>query len=247
MTHAQLVDIAGVSDVGCVRQVNEDSIGWDIGLGVAILADGMGGHKAGDVASRLAVEGLMQRFRSTTCLDSEFVRQAIADVNQEVFSLAQSDENYARMGTTLVLVCLAGTQMIIAHVGDSRVYRLRAGICQQLTEDHSLMTQLIKEGTMQPDDVANSRYKNVITRALGIHERCKVDIIEEPWQQDDIYLLCSDGLSNSVDSNSMRDMILQHRGDWPRAAQALIEAANQAGGHDNVSAIIMQVMQPAAI
>lgn len=233
--------VVGVTDVGRVRLHNEDSIGWDSGGRLAVLADGMGGHKAGDVASKMAVEGILSEFENfyeNTDDERPILKELINSVNNDIYRMAKENPDCSRMGSTLAMVCIFYQDVIVSHAGDSRVYRLREGKFNQLTEDHSLIRQLIDQGAMSEEDAENSRYKNVITRALGVRPACDTEIHQFSSQIGDVYLLCSDGLSNLVSDTAMKTILIEEYGNWNLAAQLLIDQANQAGGDDNVSVIL---------
>ena len=238
------LDIAGMTDTGRVRSHNEDSIGWDLTRNLAVLADGMGGHCAGDVASKMAVDGVLREYRSVgsdSVDDKAAIARLLDHINDDIYRSAQADSDCSRMGTTLVMACLNGDHITVAHAGDSRVYRFRHGQIEQLTEDHSLVRQLIEQGTMTKEDAENSRYSNVITRALGVRVGCEIEINQYQVDIDDVYLLCSDGLSNKVSDESMRLLLDDSNGDWAQTGQALVDQANQAGGEDNISVVLAVV------
>lgn len=238
-------DIYGVTDTGRVRRHNEDCIGWDFGRNVVVLADGMGGHNAGDVASSLAVEGLLREYlvpSSDLLTDVKtLIGQLIERINAEIYQRAQDNPDHARMGTTLVMTCLVDGDIIIAHAGDSRVYRWHPGEIEQMTEDHSLVTQLIGQGALSREEAENSHYKHVITRALGVKPVCAADIMQYPARDGDVYLLCSDGLSNKIPDLQMKQTLEKSKGNWGVAVQTLVDLANQAGGEDNISVVLAAV------
>ena len=244
MSHPFKFDVVGMTDTGQTRHHNEDSIGWDIDRNLIVLADGMGGHSAGDVASNMAVDGILQAYRlptSSTVSEVAGIVELIDHINGDIFRRAQENPDCARMGTTLVMACLVDRQVTVAHIGDSRVYRWRSGEIEQLTEDHSLVSQLIEQGAMSKDDAENSRYKHVITRALGAKPSCDADIKQYSAMVDDVYLMCSDGLSNKISDEVMSKTLDESDRDWRRAAQVLVDLANQAGGEDNISVVLAVV------
>ena len=237
-------DIVGITDTGRVRSHNEDCIGWDMRRNLAVLADGMGGHSAGAVASKMTVDGVLYDYQPSTndtLNERADIRQLLDNINADIYKLAQENPDCARMGTTLVMLCLNDDHITVAHVGDSRLYRFRNGKIEQITEDHSLVRQLIEQGTMTKEDAENSRYSNVITRALGVRASCDIDVNEYAVEINDVYLLCSDGLSNKVSDNSIRLLLGDSNGDWGQVVKALVDQANQAGGEDNISIVLAAV------
>jgi protein phosphatase len=246
ITHFEVL-MTGCTDTGRVREHNEDAIAWDAPAGLAVLADGMGGHNAGDVASRMAVDGLMSRIAKHCPPDhaisdcAPIVLDAVQATNVEIFARAQRDPTCAQMGTTLALALIRGRQLLTAHVGDSRVYRLREGALSCLTQDHSLVRQLVNEGAMTEDEARHSPYTSVITRAIGSHAAVDAELHEFSIEAGDIYVLCSDGLYNVVADAELRELIAEANSDWTMAAQQLVARANDCGGRDNISVIVVAV------
>lgn len=249
------VRFSGETHVGRKRQHNEDSFWLPEDDRVAVVADGMGGHAAGEVASRMAVETVVSHFRATADehaltwpykLDTgdRFHRNrlvtAIKLANLRIFEEAQGDPEKKGMGTTLVGLLIVDERAILGHVGDSRVYRLRDRVLEQLTEDHSLVNDYIKMGRLSKEEVATFPHKNVIVRALGMKDTVQVDVQVERPRVGDCYLLCSDGLSGMVPDEKIAE-IIQGTTDLDRAAERLIEAANEAGGVDNITALLVRV------
>lgn len=246
--------VASVTDTGAIRSFNEDSIAADSELGVLVLADGMGGHKAGDVASSLATHFVMDYlkpkltemtpspFRSLgPCPEAIAVKTAIEKINQVIHSAAQADSKYAGMGTTIVVILFHQSSVTIAHVGDSRLYRLRQGRLQLLTHDHSLLQHQVETGLISVEDAKVSHNRNLVSRALGVDAEIKVEISEHDVHSDDVYLLCSDGLNDMVDDADIELAINELQANLPLASRQLIQMANDNGGHDNVSVIIAKV------
>lgn len=248
------LNVASVTDTGAIRSFNEDSIAADSELGVLVLADGMGGHKAGDVASSLATNFVMDYlkpkltemtpspFRSLgPCPEAIAVKTAIEKINQVIYSAAQADNKYAGMGTTIVVILFHQSSVTIAHVGDSRLYRLRQGRLQLLTHDHSLLQHQVETGLISVEDAKVSHNRNLVSRALGVDAEIKVEISEHDVHSDDVYLLCSDGLNDMVDDADIELAINELQANLPLASRQLIQMANDNGGHDNVSVIIAKV------
>jgi protein phosphatase len=249
------LDVANRSHPGMVRAHNEDAVFVD-GAGLAILADGMGGYNAGEVASGIAVnvikEGLLPELASGRDLSKVDVhtglthaalllQQQIAAANKGIYEAAQNRPECAGMGTTVVAVVFHGTRVSIAHIGDSRCYRLRGDRFEQLTRDHSLLQEQIDSGQISADQARFSLNKNLVTRALGIEAIVPADIAEYRVEPDDIYLLCSDGLTDMVDTEVVHGVVDEQRATLEVAATQLIELANQNGGRDNISVILARV------
>ncbi len=240
--------IYGMTDPGMVRERNEDAVSWDSADGWAVLADGMGGHLAGDVASRLAVTTLEQQFRGmaaegSTDVAAERVAAAVVEANRLIHDQAEADIHCHNMGATLEAALFTGDMLISAHVGDSRLYRYRGEELVQLSHDHSLVQELVDEGMMSREEAAASSHKNVITRALGLEERVEVDLMQFPLSAGDIYLFCSDGLSDKL-SDSEMGAFLQGE-ELMDIAQALVNEANARGGEDNISVILVRIAEEA--
>lgn len=240
--------VYGLTDVGLNREHNEDSISWDIDLGLIMLADGMGGHNAGEVASEMAVTAIrdalldvltpdMLETRMIKC--DEAVREAVIYANEEIHEQANRRIEYAGMGTTVVLTLFYDDKVTYAHVGDSRIYRFRNAELRQLTQDHSLVQEMIDSGYLSQEEAQVSTSRNLITRALGISPEVEVDVVTDELDQDDVYLLCSDGLSDLVGFEDITRILLEHDHDKGKAAQSLVDLANERGGTDNISVILV--------
>jgi PPM family protein phosphatase len=244
-----VIDVRTVlrSHVGKVRQVNEDQA-WSgrllSGITAAIVADGMGGHRAGDVASGLAVDSLVQSLKaweetSSTMEVATQLREIIRKANTVVYDTAFMNEQYHNMGTTVVIALVDGSTGLIGHIGDSRAYRLRKGQLVQLTEDHTLVNELTKSGQLSPEEAAHHPRRNVLTRALGTDREVEVDVQIIDWQNGDRLLLCSDGLSGLVEDSEMLATLQDPSSQLEQQAQRLIELALAAGGDDNVTVILI--------
>jgi len=238
-----------------VRTHNEDAIFVDR-TGLAILADGMGGYNAGEVASGIAVsvikDGLLPELASGRDLSKVdintglthaalLLQQQIAAANKGIYDAAQNRPECAGMGTTVVAAVFHGERVSIAHIGDSRCYRLRGGRFEQLTRDHSLLQEQIDSGQITADQARFSLNKNLVTRALGIEAIVPADVAEYRVEPDDIYLLCSDGLTDMVDTEVVHGIVDGQRKTLEVAATQLVELANQNGGRDNISVILARV------
>lgn len=230
----------GLTDPGQVRESNEDAVRWDEAGGWVLLADGMGGHMAGEVASRLAIETLAEYLPlQGEKAPASMLDAAVAEANARIHQQSRSDVRYHNMGTTLVAGLFQDDTLIAAHVGDSRLYRYRDGVLQQLSHDHSLVQELVDEGMMSPADAAESQYRNVITRALGLDQRVEVDVQQHPLQAGDLYLFCSDGLSDMLGDEELARLLPDE--DLVQLAQRLVDEANMRGGKDNISVILVRV------
>jgi protein phosphatase len=249
------VRFSGDTNVGLKRAHNEDSLHLPVDERLAIVADGMGGHASGEVASRMAVETIVEYFKATAeeqTLTWPFKvdRGARADVtrlvtavklaNLKIHEAAQRDPQCKGMGTTVVASLFLDDKIIIGHVGDSRVYRVREGEIEQLTEDHSLINDYIKMKRMTQEEAAAWPHKNVIVRALGMKETVQVDIHTETPHLGDCYILCSDGLSGMVNDDRLREVLGQEH-DLDRAADRMIELANAHGGIDNITVVLARI------
>lgn len=243
MAEGPLLEMTGLSDVGRVRDHNEDAIRWDDAAGWAILADGMGGHLAGEVASSMAVDTIAAYLSSMDEMDTGSVGnrlcQAIEAANGNIHQRAQDDQRCYNMGTTVVAVILRNERLSCAHVGDSRLYRFNEEGLTQLTHDHSLVQELVDEGMLSSEEAADSVHKNVITRALGLGETVTADLTQLPVHAGDLFLLCSDGLSDSLTEAQLTRWL--ESGDLVEMARALVDEANAQGGKDNISLILMRV------
>ncbi len=252
--------MAGQTDTGCMRDNNEDAIAMDEALGLAVLADGMGGHRGGEMASAITVSTITETLKrklkkishggmdddSDYSIESVAVHDAIMQANQRVYSASQENQQYHGMGTTVVVTLFYDNRFTVAHVGDSRLYRLRDGELEQITRDHSLMQELIDRGFYTPEQARQSLNKNLVTRAIGIEDRVQIDIQEDVALVDDIYLLCSDGLSDMIEDNLTQHILMKYSDNLQKAAAELIREANAHGGKDNVSVILIRPVKPFA-
>ncbi len=250
------LDVTSLSHPGMVRTHNEDTVFVDADAGLAVLADGMGGYNAGEVASGIAVNvvsnGLLPELRSGRELSKVDVQsglthaalllqQQIAAANKGIYEAAQARPECAGMGTTLVSAVFFGNRVSIGHIGDSRCYRLRGEKFEQLTHDHSLLQEQIDSGQITAEQAKYSLNKNLVTRALGIEAIVPADIAEYRLEANDIYLLCSDGLTDMVDPEVVHSIVDEKRMLLPEAAADMVELANQNGGRDNISVILLRV------
>lgn len=240
------VESYGVSDIGLLRTNNEDAWAELPNHAFFILADGMGGHQAGEIASAKAVSILSQAmeklFSEIPPSDSDaaqiFLKQMIEQVNQKVYRLSQERPAYAGMGTTLACLWIYGEKLIFGHVGDSRIYRFRKKKLTQLTEDHSLRQELISKGEIDPR--ASFAFKNIITRAIGTQPQVVPSIEITTPADEDIYFLCSDGLTDEISLDEMKSILLKSR-TIKEASDNLVHAAKVKGGSDNITIVMVKI------
>lgn len=256
-TLSSAIEMATCSDTGRVRSHNEDSVLANAALGLAVLADGMGGYNAGEVASGMATAVLGSELqhvfntRSPADIDANgqaFAQTAIVDVvgrtNAAIHLAAQSNAKYAGMGTTLVMALFFDNRVMVAHVGDSRLYRLRDGRLEQLTRDHSLLQEQMDRGMLTPEQARFSRNKNLVTRAMGVEATVETDVAEHGVRPGDVYLLCSDGLNDMVEDDVIGDALSGLSANLALCASQLVQMANDNGGRDNVSVILAKALAP---
>jgi len=250
------IKFADLTDTGMVRDHNEDAIGSNGDVGLMVLADGMGGYNAGEVASGIAVqtiselatEGAMREERNerdpTTGMmrQSIVLRDAVSRSNKIIFQTAQSQTHCEGMGTTLVAAIFFDDKVSIAHVGDSRAYRLRGNTFEQLTLDHSLLQELVDRGFYSVEEAQRSTNRNYVTRALGVEPTVDVEVHEFDVLPEDIYLLCSDGLSDMVEDEDIHLTISTFNASLDVVGQHLVQLANDNGGRDNISVMLAQVI-----
>jgi protein phosphatase len=238
--------VGATTDTGQVREANEDALLVEAPL--FAVADGMGGHLAGDVASRTAVETITTRAEQDSPGDTGSLARLVREANHEIWKKAQSDASLHGMGTTCTLAMLDGSILHIAHVGDSRAYLFRDGDLSQLTEDHTLVGRMVREGRLRPEEAERHPQRSIITRALGVDADVDVDTQTIELREGDRILLCSDGLSSMVDQVSIAQ-VLDDMADPQKASERLVQLANEAGGEDNITVVVIEVAEkgPAAV
>lgn len=242
--------IAGHTDTGRRRDYNQDHIGFDQELGIAVLADGMGGHKAGEVAAHMAVKFVLGKLQKLILQETyvsitgfqllEFLSNTISLSNTEIFRTQKEENAYLGMGTTIVATLITGSQIYVGHVGDSRLYLYRNQKVKRLTKDHSLVQDLIDRGFYTETEARSANVKHVVTRAMGTKLDVDVDTAEVSLLPYDLLLLCSDGLTDMVSDWQIAETINENIIDLDLAANKLIALANQNGGKDNISVILIQ-------
>jgi protein phosphatase len=252
MFRGDLMRSVGKTDIGLVRKINEDSYLCEKLSGVEdtylyIVADGMGGHNAGEVASSMAVEQVSAYIRENIDVIKqedkeirELIRNAILFANDKVYKTSIIKSNCLGMGTTLSMVLAKGSTLYIGHVGDSRVYLIREKNITRLTEDHSLVAELIKSGSIKPEEADNHPQKNVITRALGTEYTLEPDIIQRDMLPEDLVLICTDGLSNAVNDEEMVHTVI-NTSDLNEVCEVLVNKAKEKGGFDNITVVAVQM------
>jgi protein phosphatase len=248
--------LVGLTDTGRVREHNEDTIAFDPDIGLLVLADGMGGYNAGEVASGIAVKTIVNLVREQveredlSVQDREsglsrptiILRDAIHRANKIIYQTARTQPQCEGMGTTVVAALFFDNKVTIAHVGDSRLYRQRNNQFEQVTMDHSLLQELVDRGFYSAEEAQRAANKNYVTRALGVEPNVEVEIQEVPVQKGDFYMLCSDGLSDMVEDEDIHLTISTFSDNLDTVAKQLIQLTNDNGGRDNVSVVMAHVV-----
>jgi serine/threonine protein phosphatase PrpC len=254
MDLSQALETVSRSDAGMVRSHNEDSVYLNPALGLAVLADGMGGYNAGEVASGMVTTLLGSELEKAFSRQEshlpendgqhrahKLLEQEIARANHAVYQAAQSQPQYAGMGTTLVMALFHDNSVTVAHIGDSRLYRLRGEEFLQITRDHSLLQEQIDSGILTPEQARHSQNKNLVTRAVGVDPSVEAEIRDYATSPGDIYLLCSDGLNDMVEDEEIGMTVQMLSANLELAATQLVQMANDNGGRDNVSVILVRI------
>jgi protein phosphatase len=251
------VEVAGKSDVGCVRTNNEDNFGYDSRYGIYVVCDGMGGAAAGEVASKMAVDTVLTYYRESArqgkfpdfgepvpdaSSRANALGSAIQMANDAIFTASQQSPTQAGMGATIVAASIEQGFFSIAHVGDSRIYLIRAGAIQQLTNDHSLVMEQVRRGLISMEDAKKVDYHNIVIKALGAEAKVEPDLDDMMAMENDVLLLCSDGLNRHVSDAQILEIVTKN-GTLPVVVDALIEAARKDGGTDNVTVLLLRFRQ----
>jgi protein phosphatase len=251
MSVRSALEIASITDAGVVRSFNEDTIATEPDLGLALVADGMGGYKAGDVASGMAASIMVSELKRqlqeappTASSIAEILESSLNRANRAIHKAAQTNQQYHGMGTTLVAALFHDNCLHFAHIGDSRLYRLRKGKLLALTQDHSILHEQVALGLISNDDARTSHNRNLVTRALGVETQSQCEVQDQTVEVGDIYLLCSDGLNDMVDDVNIELALNALQANLPLTARQLVMMANDNGGHDNISAILIKVIAP---
>ena len=250
-------EVTGKTDIGCVRKNNEDNLGWDQRVSLYVVCDGMGGALAGEVASKMGVDLMLAYFREgkETGIYPDFgeapgdmstagrqLLSAIRRANAAIYEAGQAKQSQQGMGSTIVAGLLQENFLTIAHAGDSRIYRLRNGALEQLTQDHSLVMEQVRRGLITIEEAEKSEMQNIIIRALGSEEAVEPDIQELIALRDDIYLLATDGLTKLVKDDLIK-LILENSPSLDAACEDLISAAKEKGGDDNITCLLVRVVE----
>ncbi len=251
MSVRSALEIATITDTGVVRSFNEDAIATEPELGLALVADGMGGYKAGDVASGMAasimtseLKRLLRETELTASSIAEILKSSAGRANRAIYQAAQATPQYHGMGTTLVAAVFYDNHLHFTHIGDSRLYRLRRGKLKTLTQDHSILHEQVALGLISNDDAKISHNRNLVTRALGVEAQSQCEVQDQAVEVGDLYLLCSDGLNDMVDDINIELALNALQANLPLTAKQLVMMANDNGGHDNISAILIKVLEP---
>lgn len=241
--------VFGLTDVGRCREANEDEFLVDEQLGLYAVADGMGGHAAGEVASQLAIETLLESLRgsgwSRERADCDQARDRLANAvtlaNEKICQTVTARNEWRGMGTTVVALLVCGERAVIGHVGDSRAYLLRGDDFRRLTSDHSWVAEQVRMGLLTDDDAHRHPMRNIVTRALGNRPDVAAEFTSEPCRPGDVFLLCSDGLNTMLTDDEIRQLLCEHAGDPEAACRRLVDAANTRGGEDNTTVIVLAI------
>ena len=261
MALTDVLQIASLTDPGRVRGHNEDCVELRPELGVVVLADGMGGYNAGEVASGMATASISAGLAETwtrgalkgldrdaaKLLSQSVVQAQSAKANAAIYAAAQKDPHCAGMGTTLVVCLFYDDFLTVGHIGDSRLYRMRNDVLEQVTRDHSLLQEQIDSGLISKEDARSSHNKNLVTRAVGIDPDVEAEVHSYDVEVDDIFLLCSDGLNDMIEDDEIQMTLITLRSNLELTAQQLVQAANDAGGRDNVSVMLVRVVKSFAV
>ena len=245
------VEVAGKTDVGCVRRNNEDNFGYDSRYGIFVLCDGMGGQAAGEVASKMAVDTLLNYFRhaaqrsngsAKATASAQSLAEAIQLANRNIYEAGNGESGRAGMGSTIVAALVRGHSLAIGHVGDSRIYLIRQGAIQQLTQDHSLVMEQVRLGYITPEQAEKSELQNVILRALGAENEVEADVEDLVAMPGDTLLMTSDGLTRHVHDEEILAIVNGSRSLEDTSAQ-LIQAAKERGGDDNITCLLVRIVE----
>ena len=244
------LEFATATDVGLVRSYNEDSVAVDSSSGIVVLADGMGGHRAGEVASRMATENVLAYLKSyvarleqgaTEPILSKGITRAVLKANRAIYELGRSRSDYEGMGTTLAATVFFGNTVTLANVGDSRVYRLRGNRLMQLSREDSLLRHQVQVGLISEQQTSHSHNRGLVTQALGINEQLSPHVIQESAYPGDVFLICSDGLTDLVGDGDIALILGALEANLPLAATHLVQLANDLGGRDNVTVALVKI------
>ena len=257
LVEVEALEFAALADVGKTRDHNEDAVAIRPELGLAVVADGMGGYNSGEVASAIAVDTVVEEVTRSvpelvpgqtdpnTGLHYETIvlRDAISRANTKIFRSARENKAHSGMGTTVATALFWDNRVSLAHVGDSRIYRLRDGALTPLTKDHSVVQEVLGDSTLSEEEAKKAFHSNLVTRALGVEKRTTMDLVERTARPEDVFLLCSDGLTNMVDDFAITKLLSKKPKDLESAAKRLVQQANRNGGADNISVVLVRVVK----
>lgn len=257
MNLQQALEFFALTDTGKVREHNEDAYAIRPEFGLAVVADGMGGYNAGEVASAIAVETVSKEVaRSIPQLvpgqtdpdtglhyETLVLRDAISLANQQIFRSAHANQQHRGMGTTVASALFWDNRVSLAHVGDSRIYRFRDGELAPLTKDHSVVQEVLGDSSLSEEEAKQAFQSNLVTRALGVEKRTVMDLVERSARPGDVFLLCTDGLTNMVDDEAMTKILIDKAKDLSDAGERLLQQANRNGGKDNISVLLVRVVK----
>lgn len=254
MLNNSILEIAGFTDTGMNRDHNEDCIGFDLHTGIAVLADGMGGHQAGEVASKMAVEHVLAQLKYLLTKQSNgsitgsqmrrLVSNTISRSNRKIYAASGANSSQNGMGTTVVAAVVRDSKIYAGHVGDSRLYLFRNETLKRITKDHSLIQDLVDKGFYTEEEAKFAPINHVVTRALGTSAEVEVDVLQQQAEQNDVFLLCSDGLSDMIPDRAIEQVLAGQTSNLEEKARGLVNLANLYGGKDNISVILIKVQSP---
>ncbi|WP_130806843.1 Stp1/IreP family PP2C-type Ser/Thr phosphatase [Senegalia massiliensis] len=239
------------TDVGKVRKSNQDSyyINYNNSLPVFAVADGMGGHNGGEIASSITVEVIknnvdiyLNRVMEEKYNIKKFIRKTLELSNEEIYNTAKKNKEYKGMGTTVTMGAIINDILYIGHIGDSRAYILRGDTLKKITEDHSLVAELLKKGSITKEEAINHPQKNIITRALGTDKNADIDIFSYCLEKNDVILFCTDGLTNMINEYEIKE-IINNSSEIQEVCETLVNIANKNGGYDNSTAVIIKFVK----
>ncbi|HQA08450.1 MAG TPA: Stp1/IreP family PP2C-type Ser/Thr phosphatase [Syntrophomonadaceae bacterium] len=232
--------VVGISDVGLVRQKNEDAFWIDENQGLFLVCDGMGGHRGGEVASHMAVQTIIQSMKDNSSSEAQQrLVQAIETANQAILKAGLENEHLFEMGTTVTAVLVDGSRLLVANVGDSGVFLIRSNTIRKITRDHTLAEEMLSHGILKPEEMRGNAYNHILTRALGVDDQVEIDIFNEELLPGDILLIYSDGLTDMLIPDEILEIIQANSSDLEIAADRLVRKALQKGGFDNVTIVLL--------
>lgn len=231
--------VVGITDIGLVRQKNEDSFLIDEQAGLFVVCDGMGGHLAGEIASGLTIEAFEQNIYNTGSNPGEYLINVICQANKIIFEMGQNNPDFYEMGTTVTAAIINNNQLTVANVGDSSLFLIRDTKIIKLTQDHTVAEKMVADGVLHRDEIRSNSYNHVLTRAVGIESDIEVDIFEQELYTDDLILLCSDGLTDMLTIAEMKKVFSRYKYNIEQIVGQLLKLALQKGGNDNITIVLL--------